>query len=363
MNKRRIMQLIMSCGSISRQEIAAELGMSMPTVFQNVTELIDAGMVCESGKFHSTGGRKPNILAVQQGLFCSVGVELSGHHIRLALLDLNYNVLDTVQGRLLFENSPQYNMKVCSLINDFIQKNTDSFEKKPTVVGIGFAIPGILNSDKTALVKSHALNVSNISLHEFSSILNYDVIFENDANCAAYAELSTKKGSSIYLSLNDTVGGAIYINGEIFPGDCCKSGEFGHMVIVPNGKKCYCGKNGCLDAYCSAKVLREDESQTLQQFFTLLENHDSSAEERWNDYLDNLAVAVSNLRMIFDCDITIGGYTGGYMNGHIRALEEKLKKLNNFDIDSSYIRIGKYKAECAAVGAGKKMLDTFIDNI
>ena len=50
LNRIKILQHILTHRSVSRQEIAADLGFSMPTVLQNVTELIEAGFVCESGK-------------------------------------------------------------------------------------------------------------------------------------------------------------------------------------------------------------------------------------------------------------------------------------------------------------------------
>ena len=59
---------------------------------------------------------------------------------------------------------------------------------------------------------------------------------------------------AIYLSLNNTLGGAFCIDGKLFAGQNQKAGEFGHMILVPGGRPCYCGKKGCADAYCASSA-------------------------------------------------------------------------------------------------------------
>ena len=73
---------------------------------------------------------------------------------------------------------------------------------------------------------------------------------------------------AVYLSLNNTLGGAFSINGKLVTGQNQKAGEFGHIILVPGGKKCYCGKAGCADAYCAASALTDEEQKmTLEQIY------------------------------------------------------------------------------------------------
>ena len=58
---------------------------------------------------------------------------------------------------------------------------------------------------------------------------------------------------------------------EINTGRESEAGEFGHMILVPEGKQCYCGKLGCADAYCAASALTNETYQTLEQFMKCLE--------------------------------------------------------------------------------------------
>ncbi|MCI8419563.1 MAG: ROK family transcriptional regulator [Oscillospiraceae bacterium] len=359
LNRIKILQHILTHRSVSRQEIAADLGFSMPTVLQNVTELIEAGFVCESGKYGSTGGRKATVLSIREGRYCVAGVEVTKQHLCLVLSDLSRRLLAMAQHELPFRNTREYYGQLGELIRGFITENRPAGDC--TLMGVGFSLPGILDLSQGLLVRSHTLEVSNVSLLRFSQNVPCDTWFDNDANAAAYAEVEDAQQNTIYLSLNDTVGGAMYLNGSIYRGDNGKGAEFGHMILVPRGRRCYCGKKGCLDAYCSAKVLRQ--SAPLEQFFTGLQEGAPENTRQWEAYLDCLALAVSNLRMAYDCTIILGGDVGGNMSGLTDIFEEKLREYNNFDYDTSYIQLGKYRSGSAAIGAARLMGTQYIVNL
>lgn len=355
---------ILNHNGVSRQELSLALGFSMPTVFQNVSDLIEAGLVCENGEYDSTGGRKAKILSIREGVRCAIGVEITCHHVRMILMDMSLKLLDIELRQFCYEDTTAYYMGLGKIVQSFMEKNKVGPDAEYQLVGVGIALPGIIDQGKKMLIKSHALGVENVALWQFSQNIPCNVLFGNDANMAAYSEKGSIRENAIYISLNDTVGGAIYQKGELYLGDHFKSGEIGHMIVVPGGKKCYCGKRGCLDAYCSAKVLRLDENdRSLGGFFEALENGNPECEKRWDTYLDYLAVIVSNLRMAFDCDIILGGHVGGYMGGHMRSFSDKIRKYNNFEVDTSYISLGRSKRECASIGVARMIIDKFFLNL
>ena len=81
---------------------------------------------------------------------------------------------------------------------------------------------------------------------------SYPCFFLNDANAGAYAEgiYNEEAERFFYLSLSNTVGGAFFCDDELMQGKNFRCGEVGHMTVVMDGEYCYCGKRGCLDAYC-----------------------------------------------------------------------------------------------------------------
>lgn len=369
-NKIRTAKFISARGITSKTEISSSLKLSMPTTLQNVKALVEEGIVEETGEYESTGGRKAKALSICGGAGYAAGVDITNNHITMVMVNARKEIMASRRIRRAYENSAQYYDFLVRTVSDFIGEQGVELAK---IAGIGFSLPGIVDKEQSLLLRSHTLKVQNVSFRFVSDALGYPCSIENDANSAAYAELGQSKTegntledeekNAVYLSLSNTVGGAIFFDGHLYPGNNFKSGEFGHMVIRKNGKKCYCGKKGCMDAYCSALVLQENTDGSLDRFFDEVRKKDSGILKVWNEYLDDLALAVTNLRMIFDCRIVLGGYVGGYLEKFMPELSQKVMKYNNFDVDTSYLRTGKYRLDAAAYGAALRFIETIFDNI
>lgn len=362
-NRIKTARYILEHKTASRQEIAAALEFSMPTVFQYVNDLIDKGLIVEAGEYGSTGGRKAKILKIREGFRYAVGVEITRFRIRMVLLDLSGVLIDSEVYPLRYEDTPDYYTEMGEAVQNFIKTRGLSGAKSAKLLGVGMSIPGIIDPGLGILRQSHALGVGNLGLKKFSRNIPYRVGFENDANNAAYAEIEGPERNTVYLSLNDTVGGSIFLRSNIYKGDNFKSAEFGHIIIVPNGRQCYCGKRGCVDPYCSALNLREHGEQSLERFFYKLDQGDPECTRVWEEYIDYLTITIENLRVIFDCDIILGGDVGGYMQGRLPFLEDKLRQYNNVDPDMSFLHVGKFRRESSAIGAAHQIINRYIDNI
>lgn len=86
-------------------------------------------------------------------------------------------------------------------------------------------------------------------MERFEKVLPCPAVFENDANCACFSERDAGRKNYVYLSLNESVGGAIMLNGRLWMGETFQAGELGHMILIPGGRRCYCGKQGCTKAF------------------------------------------------------------------------------------------------------------------
>ena len=193
-------------------------------------------------------------------------------------------------------------------------------------------------------------------------MLPFPVYFENDANAAMLAEDPARLKNAVYLSLSSTLGGAVCIDGRLFTGQNRKAGEFGHMLLIPEGRECYCGRRGCADAYCAASVLTQDGGCSLDAFMESL-GKDAGADRIWEEYLDHLAILISNIRMVFDTDVILGGDVGGYADNYIVELREKVSRYNLFDLDVSYLKGCSYRREASAVGVAKYFFQVFAEEL
>lgn len=357
--KSKIVNYIINTQTTSKVELSKELNLSMPTVLSNVNDLLAKGIVIESGEYASTGGRKAKRISINPTYRYAVGIMITANHVGFVLVNLKYEIEKSERIRLKFSTESSYYAQVAQLTEEFLK----DMSQKDRVLGIGISIPGIINQEARMLVKSHALQLENYSLNFLERVFSCPVYFENDANAAMMAEDLHLYKNALYLSLNNTLGGAFCIDGKLIQGQNQKAGEFGHMILVPGGRKCYCGKVGCADAYCAASVLTEDAQYSLQQFFDKLERKDVAAVNVWDEYLMYLAVLISNLRMAYDMDIILGGEVGGYLAEHMITLGEKVMEYNGFDHDTRYLKTCSYKREASAVGVAKHFLYEFINTL
>lgn len=362
-NKNKIFRYINKKDFVSKPEISKKLGLSGPTVLQCVNELIADGFIIESGEMESTGGRKAIALTSNKDKFISIGVDITKRHVSVVVTNLSAEILYHSRIFKIFYDKDEYYFDIADLIektkHDFVKKNNAK------LVGVGISIPGIINEEKRIITQSDALGIYNTSYEKLSSILPYESVFVNDANSACYAEIYNNiiDKRLVYISLSNTVGGAFYNEGKLYLGDNYHACEFGHYTLYPNGKKCYCGKSGCFDAYCSAVQLSDFVGGTLEDFFCKLEEGNKDCIKRWDQYLNDLAIAINNLRMIFDCIVIVGGYAGSFIDKYLDDLRDRAKALNTFEDDAQYIKSCTLKIEASAVGAAYLANEKFIQNI
>ncbi len=356
--KYKILNYMLHQGLTSKVELAKQLGLSMPTVLSNVNELIARGIIVEVGELESTGGRKAKSLGLAKDYRYSLGVNITANHVGMVLMNLGGEIVKQERLRMKFEPDVAYCATLAEIVKEFYQ-DTITEER---ILGVGVSLPGIVNEREKLLSKSHALQLENYSLKIIEQFLPFSVYFENDANAAMLAENIQLLGNAIYLSLNNTLGGAICMNGQLITGQNRKAGEFGHMLLFPNGRECYCGKKGCSDAYCAASVLLKEGDEHLEDFMNRV-GKDEKADRIWEEYLEHLAILISNLRMAYDTDIILGGDVGGYLSSYMLELGQKIFKYNLFDKDMSYLKNCSYKKEASAIGVAKHFFEVFINQV
>ena len=99
--------------------------------------------------------------------------------------------------------------------------------------------------------------------------LHIPVVLTNDANAAAYGEMiyGGAKGMKdmVMFTLGTGVGSGIIVNGKLLYGSNGFAGELGHAILVPFGRKCNCGNEGCLEMYASIRGIIQTCAELLEQ--------------------------------------------------------------------------------------------------
>lgn len=358
-NRNDVFRYICKNGMVSNPDISYALKMSLPTATQITKELIEEGLVEERGALESTGGRRAKALAVSEHVGCAVGLDITKNHISLVLTNPAGRILKYERIFLPYRAGEEYYREVNDRLETFLDESGCGRQE---ILGIGISFPGIIDLDDELVADSHVLGVKSLPFASVRKFFAYPCHFLNDANAGAYAEgiQSESMERFFYLSLSNTVGGAVYSGGRLEQGRNFRCGEAGHMTIVPDGEICYCGKRGCLDAYCSAKCLSDGKPE---DFFERLERAEQEAVRLWDRYTTYLAIAVNNIHMVLDCDVVLGGYVGSCMGARIADIRRKVSQRNTFAEDGCFVRSCRHKTGAAALGASLKIIERFLEQV
>ena len=251
----------------------------------------------------------------------NIGIDLGGSHIAIGVVNNKGLIQEKMEKRILAKE--KQNIK--NTIEEYVIKNVKEFMKRYDISKIGIAIPGTVNEN--TIIKSVNLNIENYNIvAALQKSIKIPISIRNDAKCAAIAENKygclKKYDRSLFLTLGTGIGGAVIINNQLlntgdFPG--C---EFGHMIIEKNGRQCKCGKKGCFERYASMKILKDsirselglDEKTRGQEIFDIIRNNNfenpnyERIEKTVNEFIENLAIGISNLVNVFEPEaIGIGG--------------------------------------------------------
>jgi len=130
---------------------------------------------------------------------------------------------------------------------------------KQKIKGVGIGAPGPIDFKKQKVLNPpNVTGLKNLFLAKIiREKFKIKTKIENDANCFGLAEtiLGAGRGKQIVagLTLGTGVGGFLIVNKKVFRGKSSRATEFGHIAIIKNGRKCSCGRIGCLEAYISAR--------------------------------------------------------------------------------------------------------------
>ena len=362
-NRANIYQLFRQYNELSRQDVVSKLQISLPTVNQNLQNLQNEGLICESGSIGNTGGRKAKAYSLVKDARTAIGIDLTKNHITVVAVDLTGSIIAKKRIVKPFERTDEYYKLLGETVEQIIR---DAGIDRSKVLGAGIGIPGLVTPDKDTVYYGGVLNCTGATKNEFSKYIKLSTRLYHDVDASGFAEMwyNPDIKNAFYIMLSNSIGGTIYINNNQYFGENLRGGEVGHLIIEPGGKKCYCGRRGCFDAYCSATVLSSLTGGNLAVFFSLLKSGNEEACERWDVYLHHLANTVFDLRMLFDCPIIIGGYIGEYIDEYLDDLKSIIAKDNKaFDNNLDYILPCKFKMHATAVGAALYYISDFLRQI
>jgi predicted NBD/HSP70 family sugar kinase len=326
MNSSILLKLIWRDREISRADISRLTGMSRSTVSAIVSDLMRRGLVSECGIGHSNGGRRPVILAFNEGAFSILGLELGASLIAAAVTNLNGQVQYWRQQEWDVLQDPEGTLRILEDILEDVQAHCED-EQRPLIgIGVGLPVPVSPDHRDEPCSPSFMAAWQGHSLRDFfRSRTHVPVIFENDANLGALAEMWWGSGSHqrnlACLKIGRGIGAGLIIDGKIYRGTHGLAGELGYMMLDrprPTEEGGAEDLNSRLGTKAFLRKLREKASaewgltgqgdlSDLKRICELSESGDALARSLVEEAAADLGMAVSNLLVMLDLDLVVIG--------------------------------------------------------
>ncbi len=285
-NRSEILKLVNKQPGISRKEIANRLHLT-PAAISNITsELIKEETLIEYGvrSNDSKSGRKEVLLCLNKSHYRVLCAYIATRSVDVFCMDLdekllfqrNLNFKEEDSGRKMLE-------RICDVFDEYLETLTD--QEKQTIIGIGMAVKGIVDSKAGISKRSFGLWEDELNIKEIvQSRMHYQVIINNNVKCVAYAEHLLSGGSDkenmIFIKYGPLIGGAFISDSEIYDGQDYQTMNLGHIIADINGDICRCGRRGCLETIVGfdvmAKLLEIQYSPTILPILYRLTNGDKT---------------------------------------------------------------------------------------
>lgn len=363
---------------ISRVRLAEMVSVSRAALSSIVNEYIQAGILEETGKEETSEGRPAIRLCFNPTSRVTVGVVQFDTELRASVIDLNGNVVKSIE-------VPYYPVHTEGMIHEIAsltEKVLDGFDRSQ-VLGVGVGVPGVVDVETGIFEKSVSKGwlQSGIPIRKIlQERLQMPVYVINRSRVAALGEQRSGNGRGynnlVYLFLGDGVIAGIVIDGELFLGAHYGAGEIGHVSIAPDGPLCNCGGLGCLEMYTSRNAIlataramaREHTDSRLYKIVAgrldLLEidNVIQAAREGdpitlriLNDMGTKIGYALSFLIMLYDPEVIILGGPFGSQAGDLlldSVRREAQRRSPSRAFPQINILTGALGTEAATIGAG-----------
>ncbi|WP_036745811.1 ROK family transcriptional regulator [Paenibacillus sp. UNC451MF] len=253
-NEKRTLALLRAGKHSSRQEIATALGLSKNTISLIVDKFIKDGVIKEVGINEQGGVGRPRIqLRLQTEAYKSIGILIQHSYFQYVVTDYCSAILDKGSIPMDEDDPERYIEKLIELCSTLI-------EQHPETLGIGVAVPALVDPIEGAVHFSSHLSWRSVRLKEkMDARLPIQTKVLNLVKAAALAPSSglpkENAANSFYLRIDEGIGGAHIMDSQIYSGASWTAGEAGHLCVEPDGPLCSCGQKGCLEALVSIPAI------------------------------------------------------------------------------------------------------------
>jgi predicted NBD/HSP70 family sugar kinase len=261
-HEERVLGALREHGVLSRGEIADLVGLSRTTISEITGNLLARGaivVVDTDAASREGSGRPAERLALDPASGQYMGIDFGHRRVQIAVADASHDVI--AADSEAYGDSSTWDERLGSAFALIDRITVGSGMHLGALQGIGIGVIGPYPT--TPLVRPRegwgrtesARGIDAVFADRFGA----RVIVDNNTRFAALAEAISSSGATVqdllYVRLSDGVGGGLVVGGRLVTGSAGLAGEFGHVTAVPGGRRCRCGKHGCVETVASVPAM------------------------------------------------------------------------------------------------------------
>lgn len=365
-NRSLILEKIIEKGMISRADISKATALTRATVSAQVADLLDEELIIETRLEHNTVGRKPIMLSLNAHAGYALGIDVDYGQISFTISDL--------LGKPICEKTIECNRldyeSILNLLIEQINLFKEEFDdNRYGITGVVIAVHGLVGKDeKVHFVPRFQWGSVNLK-EDLEKACNVSIYVENNANMSAFAErvfYHHETNSLLCATIYTGIGLGMIMDNEFFRGNDGFAGEIGHMIVVPRGRPCQCGNEGCWEQYASEIVFLDNirkeknlSSFTYEDLHKLILESDQDILERLENYIYYLSIGLNNMINMYNPDTIV-------LDGEIlRLYPNSIKKIEEY-LNSSishyrHLSVSSFGKKSVTMGACAYAIKHFLE--
>ncbi|GAA1956012.1 ROK family transcriptional regulator [Amycolatopsis minnesotensis] len=252
-----ILRLVSTGEAMSRSDLARVLGVARSTASLRVQELIDAGLVSETGEGPSRGGRRPRLLRPRTDGGFALAADLGTRHVRVGAMTPARELVHTAAYELDIAAGPDAVLtELRSIAADFTSHEGLAGRR---LIGVGVGLPGPVDAGRVSgpsrMPGWHGYSVEA----RLAEAFGVPVTVDNDANIVALGEYHARgreHETLLVVKAGTGIGSGLVSSGVVHRGAHGVAGDVSHVRVSAAGElPCSCGNTGCLETVASGAAL------------------------------------------------------------------------------------------------------------
>lgn len=330
MNQRFLMDWLYRNGPATRPQLARDSGLSQPTVFATLANLVEAGLVRPRGQNCDLAGRPALVYEADPTAGGVLAIELGSNSIRVVTADLMGTRLSRVERHNRARNAKPLGDAVRNLVAEAAEKAGRDLTSFSSAV---VAIPGVYRSEEDRVTYApHVAGLPTRLVDALRDAVQPPILVENRVNLAALAEYTEGAGRGVsplvYLHIGTGIGMGLIVDGELYRGASGAAGEVGFLPFGRSPGRRVMREQGMLEAALSADALVSYAKQagmpgdpSVTDVYAAAHDRDPAALQTISHQVEMLALLLASVFAVLDPELVV---VGGGIGRNFELLGEGL---------------------------------------